>query len=97
MYHRKCCFLGYSSTVANIIYLNKDTKQIKVSNDYNFNKLSIDLDNTSPNTKILYTNSFGHKLPTIKQPSSTLEIIALDYLFLSLKQDIIKQTCESYV
>ena len=53
----------------------------------------MDLDDPPPNAKILRAHFFGHEPPTIEQLSSTPEIMALDHPFLSLKQHIIKQTC----
>ena len=85
-------FLGYSSTITNIIYLNKDTKQIKTTNDYDFNELFIDLNNPSPNAKILRAHFFRYESPTIEKLSSTPEIMALDHLFLSLKLYVIAWT-----
>ena len=85
IYHRNYYYLGYSSTVTNIIYLDEDTKQIKTSNNYDFNKLFIDLDDPPSNAKILGTYFFSHKVATIEQPSSAPTIIVLDHLFLSLK------------
>ena len=45
----------------------------------------MNLDNPPPNEKILRAHFFSYEPPTIEQPSSTPEIIALDYPLISLK------------
>ena len=80
--------------MANIIYLDEATNQIKSSNDYDFDELFMDLDDPPPNAKILRAHFFGHEPPTIEQPASTPEIMALDHPFLSLKKHTITRTCD---
>jgi len=43
LYYYKEQFLDHSSTLSNIIYLDKDSNMIKSSNNVDFNKLFIDL------------------------------------------------------
>ena len=51
--------------MANIVYLDETTKQIKTSNDYKFNELFMDLTDPPPNAQILRAYYFGYDILVI--------------------------------